>query len=170
MRENNHDNVLVMSFGLYEIRNYQLCESAIHRLWYIEIYSIPTRCNSLICHQVKIVEGRSNNKTLVQHPSKYIPCIFRMWVLWVWWYSLRKKENQTVEYQTLLMRFIKVVLEAFLSPNDLMLKAPSSRGADRWSKVINRPKAHTTRILVQRGQTWGELSLVLKLKCLIVMI
>lgn len=45
------------------------------------------------------------------------------------------------------MMFIKVALEAFLSPKDLMLKAPNSKGADRCRSEKNRPKLHTRRIL-----------------------
>lgn len=55
--------------------------------------------------------------------------------------------------QTLLMMFIRVALEAFLSPNDLMLKAPSKRELERCSRARKRPKAHSKRILCQWGPT-----------------
>lgn len=50
------------------------------------------------------------------------------------------------------MMSMRVALEAFLSPNDLMLKAPSSREADRCSRTDKTANAHTQRILGQRGQ------------------
>lgn len=50
------------------------------------------------------------------------------------------------------MMFIRVVLEDFLSPKVLMLKAPSSREVERCSRAKNRPSAHSKRILGQRGQ------------------
>lgn len=49
--------------------------------------------------------------------------------------------------QTVLMMFIRVVLEAFLLPNALMLKDPSSREADTCSRVKKRHEAHAKRIL-----------------------
>lgn len=55
--------------------------------------------------------------------------------------------------QTVLMMSIRVALEAFLSPNDLMLKAPSKRELERCSRAKNRPKAYSKRILGQRVQT-----------------
>lgn len=58
--------------------------------------------------------------------------------------------------QTVLMMFIRVVLEAFLSPNALMLNAPSSRELERCSRAKNRPEAQTKRILGRRGQTFKK--------------
>lgn len=51
------------------------------------------------------------------------------------------------------MMFIRVALEAFLSPNDLMLKAPSKKELERCSRAKNRTEAHSKRILGQRGET-----------------
>lgn len=66
---------------------------------------------------------------------------------------MSNKEYWMQDFQTVLMMFIRVVLEAFLSPNDLKLKAPSSREVDRCSRAKKRPRAHIERILGQRGQT-----------------
>ncbi len=57
-----------------------------------------------------------------------------------------------MQIQTSVMMFITVGLEAFVSPNDLMLKAPSSRELETCRRAIKRPKAQTKRILGQRGQ------------------
>lgn len=57
-----------------------------------------------------------------------------------------------MQFQTVLMMFIRVALEDFLSPKVLMLKAPSSREVERCSRAKNRPNAHSKRILGQRGQ------------------
>lgn len=54
--------------------------------------------------------------------------------------------------QTLLMMFMRVTLEAFVSPNVLMLKAPSSKECEICSRATNRPRIHATRILIQRRQ------------------
>lgn len=54
---------------------------------------------------------------------------------------------KTLTFQTVLMMFIKVKLEALVFPNVLMLKAPSSREAERCSWVKNRLRVHTKRIL-----------------------
>lgn len=49
--------------------------------------------------------------------------------------------------QTVLMMFISVALEALVSPNDLMLNAPSSSESERRSRAKSRPATHTERIL-----------------------
>lgn len=51
------------------------------------------------------------------------------------------------------MMFIRVTLDAFLSPNILMLKAPSSRELDRCIRTKNRPKVPTKCILHQNSKT-----------------
>lgn len=51
------------------------------------------------------------------------------------------------------MMFIRVALEALVSPNDLMLNAPSSSESERRSRARSRPTAHTERILSQTGYT-----------------
>lgn len=51
------------------------------------------------------------------------------------------------------MMFIRVALEALVSPNDLMLNAPSSSESERRSRARSRPMAHTKRILSQAGCT-----------------
>lgn len=55
------------------------------------------------------------------------------------------------KFQTLVMMFIRVVLEALVSPKDLMLKAPSSSELERCSKVRKSPKVPTKCILHQTG-------------------
>lgn len=63
-------------------------------------------------------------------------------------------ERGKTNVQTVLMMFITVVLETFLSPNALMLNAPSSRELERCSRAKNRPAAHTKRILSERSYTF----------------
>lgn len=51
------------------------------------------------------------------------------------------------------MMFIRVALEALVSPNDLMLNAPSSSESERLSRARSRPTANTECILSQAGCT-----------------
>lgn len=62
------------------------------------------------------------------------------------------------------MMFIRVVLEDFLSPNDLILKAPSSKAEDTCSRATKRPKPHTKRILGLRGQIFTKDLYVFKIR------
>lgn len=51
------------------------------------------------------------------------------------------------------MMFISVAFEALVSPNDLMLNAPSSSELERRSRARSRPATHTERIMRQTGYT-----------------
>lgn len=93
------------------------------------------------------------SNVLPTKPNKPNLCFFsHMWVF-VIMYSLRKEGKQ---FQTVLMMSIRVTLEDFLSPNDLMLKAASRRELERCSRAKKRPKAHNERILWQRSQIFKE--------------
>ena len=80
---------------------------------------------------------------------------FKIYCLYIsngclWWDTSKKR------MQTVLMWFITAGFEAFVGPNDWMLKAPSSREVDRCSRAKKRPKVHSKRILGQRGQIFTK--------------